>query len=203
MRCARRVNAGEIPGPKILFAGNIFPKGGHPVYLPPELQLPEAATPDEATQWTRRYFGMGLDGMKLFTGVYMGPDKPVVNMDVAIAKAAVDVAHAEGKAGIRPSAKQDRHGDGDRGRRRRDWRTSIPGEQGYSAEQLARFKSQGIALISDTFAVCKTIGLDRPLRRGWSQSGVNQLKAIFGQWRRRSVRDRRRLHHDLRHVARI
>ena len=39
---------------------------------------------------------MGLDGIKLFTGVYMG-DKPVVNMDVAIAKAAVDVAHAQGK----------------------------------------------------------------------------------------------------------
>ena len=92
----KRVNSGEILGPSILFAGNIFPKGGHPVYLPPELQLPEAATPEEAAQMTRMYFGMGLDGMKLFTGVYMG-DKPVVNMDVAIAKAAVDVAHAQGK----------------------------------------------------------------------------------------------------------
>ena len=30
----RRVDAGEIPGPKILLAGNMFPKGGHPVYLP-------------------------------------------------------------------------------------------------------------------------------------------------------------------------
>ena len=40
---------------------------------------------------------MGLDGIKLFTGAYKGEDKPVVNMDVAIAKAAVDVAHAQGK----------------------------------------------------------------------------------------------------------
>ena len=39
---------------------------------------------------------MGLDGIKLFTGAFMG-DKPVVNMDPAIAKAAVDVAHAQGK----------------------------------------------------------------------------------------------------------
>ena len=47
--------------------------------------------------------------MKLFTGVYKGEGKPVVNMDVAIAKAAVDVAHAAGKAGVRPSAKYSRY----------------------------------------------------------------------------------------------
>ena len=40
---------------------------------------------------------IGLDGIKLFTGAYKGEDKPVVNMDAAIAKAAVDVAHAQGK----------------------------------------------------------------------------------------------------------
>ena len=45
---------------------------------------------------SRSYLGIGLDGIKLFTGVYMG-EKPVVNMDVAIARAAVDVAHAQGK----------------------------------------------------------------------------------------------------------
>src|SRR5260221_7770313 len=44
----RRVDSGEVPGPHILLVGNIFPKGGHPVYLPPEMQLPEAATPNEA-----------------------------------------------------------------------------------------------------------------------------------------------------------
>src|ERR1700704_6228292 len=64
----RRVNAGEVLGPTILFAGNIFPKGGHPAYLPAELQLPEAATADEATQMSRNYFEIGLDGIKLFTG---------------------------------------------------------------------------------------------------------------------------------------
>ena len=81
----RRVNSGEVPGPNILFAGDIFPKGGHPVYLPAELQLPEVATADEAAQLSRSYLDMGLDGIKLFTGAYMG-DKPVVNMDVAIAR---------------------------------------------------------------------------------------------------------------------
>lgn len=172
----KRVESGEIPGPKILFAGSIFPKGGHPAYLPAELQLPEAATPDEATQLTRRYFGMGLDGMKLFTGVFMGPDKPVVNMDVAIAKASVDVAHAQGKpvfahpqnktgmetvitAGVDVLAH------------------IIPGEQGYSPEQLARFKAQGIALIPTLSLFAKTIG-GPALSARLTESGVKQVKAF-------------------------
>jgi imidazolonepropionase-like amidohydrolase len=58
----RRVESGEVPGPKILLAGVIFPKNGHPVYLPPEMQLPEAATPDEAAQMARDDLKMGLDG---------------------------------------------------------------------------------------------------------------------------------------------
>src|SRR3984885_6144952 len=37
----RRVEAGEVAGPQILMAGDIFPKGGHPVYLPAAMQLPE------------------------------------------------------------------------------------------------------------------------------------------------------------------
>jgi imidazolonepropionase-like amidohydrolase len=171
----KRVDSGEIPGPKILLAGNIFPKGGHPAYLPAELQLPEAATADEATQMSRNYFGIGLDGIKLFTGVYMG-EKPVVNMDVAIAKAAVDVAHAQGKpvfahpqnktgletvitAGVDVMAH------------------IIPGEQGYGPEQLARFKSQGTALTPTLSLFAKTIGGPAVGAR-LAESGVKQLKAF-------------------------
>src|SRR5882724_5781659 len=152
----RRVNSGEIPGPNILFAGNMFPKGGHPVYVPRDVPLPEVATPDEAAKLSRDYLGMGLDGIKLFTGSFMG-DKPVVNLDPAIAKASVDVAHAQGKpvfahpqnktgmetvitAGVDVLAH------------------IIPGEQGYSAEQLARFKAQAIALIPTLSLFAKTIG---------------------------------------------
>jgi hypothetical protein len=39
---------------------------------------------------------MGLDGVKLVTGAYMGT-RPVVNMDVPVAKAAVEIAHAQDK----------------------------------------------------------------------------------------------------------
>jgi imidazolonepropionase-like amidohydrolase len=147
----QRIRAGEVPGPNIFFAGSIFPKDGHPSYLPPEMQLPEAATPERAAQLARTYMQMGLDGVKLFTGSYKGEDKPVVNMDADIAKAAVDVAHAAGKpvfahpqntagidaviaAGVDVMAH------------------AVTRQTGYTAEQLAHFKRQNIALIP-TFSV--------------------------------------------------
>jgi imidazolonepropionase-like amidohydrolase len=171
----RRIYANEVAGPNIFLAGSIFPKGGHPVYLPAEVQLPEAATADEATQMARGYVGMGLDGVKLFTGAYMG-DKPVVNMDPAIAKAAVDVAHAQGKpvfahpqnrtgletvivAGVDVMAH------------------IIPGEPTYTAEQLARFKAQGTAL-TPTLALFSKVPGGPVLAARLVDSGVNQLKAF-------------------------
>ena len=50
----RRVNSGEVLGPTIFLAGSIFPNNGRPAYLPPEMQLPEAATP-EASELAREY----------------------------------------------------------------------------------------------------------------------------------------------------
>src|ERR1700737_1904053 len=141
----RRVNSGEVAGPNILLAGNIFPKGGHPVYLPAEMQLPEAATPDEAAQMARDDLRMGLDGMKLFTGAYMG-NRPVVNMDAAIAKAAVDVAHAQGKPVF--AHPQNRIGvDVVLAAGVDVLAHTVPTEPDYTPEQLGQFKSQGTALI--------------------------------------------------------
>ncbi|XIA62178.1 hypothetical protein ACFIOY_21255 [Bradyrhizobium sp. TZ2] len=84
----------------------------------------------------------------------MGDNKPVMNMDVAMAKAAVDVAHAQGKpvfahpqnvtgldtviaAGVDVLAH------------------IVPGQPGYSPEQLARLKSQGDRIDPDAFVVCE------------------------------------------------
>lgn len=169
----RRINSGEVPGPDIFLAGNMFPKGGHPVYVPREVALPEVATPEEAAQLSRQYLGMGEDGIKLFTGAFMG-DKPVVNMDPAIAKAAVDVAHAQGKpvfahpqnktgvetviaAGVDVLAH------------------TVPGEGGYTSEQLARFKSQGIALIP-TLSLFTTVVLDPNVTARIVAATVNELR---------------------------
>jgi imidazolonepropionase-like amidohydrolase len=140
----RRVYADEILGPNIFLAGSIFPKDGRPAYLP-DAQIPEAATPERATEMSKYYLQLGLDGIKLFTGSYKGEDKPVVNMDAAIAKAAVDVAHAQGKpvfahpqntAGIEAviAAGVDVMAH------------TVARQPGYPAEQLAGFKQQGTAL---------------------------------------------------------
>jgi imidazolonepropionase-like amidohydrolase len=171
----RRVKSGEIAGPDILLAGSIFPKSGHPVYLPPEAQLPQAATPEEAAGMAREALRTGLDGMKLFTGSFMG-SKPVVNMDPAVAKAAVDVAHAGGKpvfahpqnhvgvdTVIAAGADVLAH--------------TVAGAPVYSSEQLARFNSQGIALIP-TLSLWTTVVLDPAVAARLVETGVNQLKAF-------------------------
>jgi imidazolonepropionase-like amidohydrolase len=171
----RRINSGEIRGPNILLAGDIFPKGGHPVYLPAEIQLPEAATPDEAAQMARDDLRMGMDGMKLFTGVYMG-GKPVVNLDPAVAKAAVDVAHAQGKPVF--AHPQNRAGVETVISAGVDVMAHIvPGEPAYPAEQLARFKQQNIALIPTLSLFAKAVG-GPALGAMLAESGIKQLKAF-------------------------
>jgi imidazolonepropionase-like amidohydrolase len=169
----RRVNSGEVPGPSIRVAGNMFPKGGHPIYVPREVPLPEVATPDEAARQARYFLEIGDDGIKLFTGAFMG-DQPVVNMDPAIAKAAVEVAHAQGRpvfahpqnktgvetviaAGVDVLAH------------------TVPAEGGYTPEQLERFKSQRIALIP-TLSLFTTVVLDPGVTSRLVDTTVNQLK---------------------------
>ncbi|MCA6117168.1 amidohydrolase family protein [Bradyrhizobium sp. WSM 1738] len=172
----RRVNSGEVPGPDIYTAGSIFPRDGHPAYLPAEMKLPTASTPEEAAQWARTFNDVGLDGVKLFTGSFKGTGKPVVNMDPAIAKAAVDVAHAAGKpvfahpqnmagvdaviaAGVDIMAH------------------SAPGEPAYSPERLARFKQQGIALVP-TLSLFAKLPVAPEIAARLVETTVNQLKAF-------------------------
>jgi imidazolonepropionase-like amidohydrolase len=172
-----RVESGELPGPKILLAGDIFPKNGHPAYLPPEMQLPEAATPDEAAQMARDDLKMGDDGMKLFTGAYMG-DKPVVNMDTAIVKAAVDVAHAQAKPVFaHPQNKVGLDNAIDGGVDVLAHTIPSTGFH-YTREELARFKAQHTALIP-TLTLWTTIVNDPALTAQIVQAGVEQLKAFF------------------------
>jgi imidazolonepropionase-like amidohydrolase len=171
----RRIEAGEIRGPRILLAGSLFPKGGHPVYLPPEAQLPMAATPEEAAQMTRGYLQMGLDGLKLFTGSFMGP-KPVVNMDAGIAKAVADVAHAQGKFVF--AHPQNRAGvDVVLAARVNVLAHTIPSEPGYTPEQLSRFRSQGTALVP-TLALWTNVVRDPAITERLVAGGVAQLKAF-------------------------
>ena len=172
----RRVNAGEVLGPNIFLLGSIFPKDGHPAYLPAEMKLPEIADPDVSAQLARSYLGMGLDGIKLFTGSYKGEDKPVVNMDVAVAKAAVDVAHAQGKPVFaHPQNKTGVDTVIAAGVDVMAHTAPSPGYTQYTQEQLARFKSQGTALIP-TLSLYTTVVLDPNVTAQIIALTVNQLR---------------------------
>jgi imidazolonepropionase-like amidohydrolase len=172
----RRVNAGEVLGPNIFLLGSIFPKDGHPAYLPAEMKLPEIADPDVSAQLARSYLGMGLDGIKLFTGSFKGEDKPVVNMDVAVAKAAVDVAHAQGKPVFaHPQNKTGVDTVIAAGVDVMAHTAPGPGYTQYTSEQLARFKSQGTALIP-TLSLFTTVVLDPSVTAQITTITVNQLR---------------------------
>lgn len=171
-----RIEAGEIAGPQILMAGDIFPKGGHPVYLPAEMQLPEAASTQQADEMAHQYLKMGLDGIKLFTGSFMG-NKPVVNMDTAMVKAAVDVAHAQGKpvfahpqnyAGVDNALA----GGVD------VLAHTIPTEGHYTAAELSRMKQRRTALIP-TLTLWTTVVPDAATTEKLVAAGVDEVKSYF------------------------
>jgi len=175
MALRRRVYADEILGPNIFLVGSIFPQDGRPAYLP-NARIPEAATPERATEMARYYMKIGLDGIKLFTGSYKGEDKPVVNMDAAIAKAAVDVAHAQGKpvfahpqntAGIEAVIAANV-----------DVMAHTVGRQpGYPPEQLASFKQQGTAL-TPTLSLFAKLPLPPEIIARLVDNIVGQLKGF-------------------------
>jgi imidazolonepropionase-like amidohydrolase len=176
----RRINAGEVLGPNIFLLGGIFPKNGHPAYLPAEMKLPETDLPDQSAQWARSFLDMGLDGVKLFTGSFKGEDKPVVNMDVAVAKAAVDVAHAQGKPVFaHPQNKAGVDTVIAAGVDVMAHTTPSPDSIQYTSEQLARFKSQGTALIP-TLSLFTTVVLDPNVTAQITAATVNQLRQFSG-----------------------
>lgn len=98
----RRVETGEIAGPRIFTAGiPIFPAHALPYYLadlPPDLKakMAQPDTPAEAVAFVEKNRAAGADLVKLFTGSIVHPDQ-IVPMQVGIARAAVDQAHKDGQ----------------------------------------------------------------------------------------------------------
>jgi len=172
----RRIETGEVPGPEILMAGAIFPKNGHPVYISPKMQLPEVATPQEAEHLAQQYMGMHLDGIKLFTGAFMG-DKPVINMDTAIVKAAVNVAHTGGKPVF---AHPQNHTGVDNALAGgvNILAHTIPTEEGFTDDELAKMKYQHTALIP-TLTLWTTVVPDPAVQEKLVGAGVAELKSYF------------------------
>ena len=99
----RRIEHGELPGPKSYTAGAAqYPPNGIPYYLRDSLPrwllwfLPQPATPAAAAKDEERNIAAGADILKLFTGSYIARGQ-VLPMPLANAQAAVAVAHAQGQ----------------------------------------------------------------------------------------------------------
>jgi imidazolonepropionase-like amidohydrolase len=99
----RRIESGEVAGPRILTAGApLYPPQGIPYYVKDTLpaavvaQLPQPATAAEAVAVVRRDLALGTDLVKLFTGSIVSRTE-VLPMPVAIAAAAVAEVHRAGK----------------------------------------------------------------------------------------------------------
>lgn len=184
----KRVDSGELPGPKIYTtAGAIYPENGIPVYIPPALasQLKpfEAATPADAARLAKQSLAMGGDGIKLFTGAIMGHGK-VTPMPTDVARAAVDVAHAAGKPVF---AHPSNHVGTDNALAAGVdvLAHTIPDEEsGWTAGELARMKAQHTRLIP-TLTLWE-VELEKQHasaedERQFVQSGVNDLKSYFDE----------------------
>jgi imidazolonepropionase-like amidohydrolase len=98
----RRIESGEVLGPRIYTAGSgLFPPHAIPYYvkdMPPEklAQLPQPDTPARAAEDVRKNIAAGSDIVKLFTGSIVAPGH-IVPMPLAIAKAAAAAGHEHGQ----------------------------------------------------------------------------------------------------------
>ena len=99
----RRIESGEVPGPRILTAGSpLYPPNGVPYYVkstfPPDVvkMLAQPTTPAQAVQQVDEHIAQGADVIKLFTGSWVARGQ-VVTMPLDVANAAVNEAHKKGK----------------------------------------------------------------------------------------------------------
>ena len=172
----KRINSGEVLGPTIFLAGSIFPKDGRPEYLPPEMQLPMVATPEEARQLAERYMQMGARRHQAVHRFVQGRGQAGGKHGSATAKAAVDVAHAAGKpvfahpqntAGVEAviAAGVDVMAH------------TVTRQPGYPPEQLARFKQQNIAL-TPTLSLFAKLPIPPEIVARVVDNVVSQLKAF-------------------------
>lgn len=95
----RRIDAGELRGPRILTVGEpvwaIEPVYVRDFFQQNHIQMPGTQTPEQGVALVRDHAAKGADGIKLFAVSDQGAAKGTV-LPLAIAKAAVDEAHRHG-----------------------------------------------------------------------------------------------------------
>lgn len=93
----RRIDAGEILGPRIVLAsGSFVPVGGSPYYILP-VRLPELADATQARTLVDGVLGnRDIEAIKLFTGSWATRES-IVAMPTDVVRAAADAAHRQGR----------------------------------------------------------------------------------------------------------
>jgi imidazolonepropionase-like amidohydrolase len=97
----RRIERGEVRGPRILTVGEPFwGKGGTPIYVQDFLRtnhidIPDVESTAQAAERVRRQIHDGADGIKIFAGSVEA--NGILIMPLDLAKAIVDEAHRAGK----------------------------------------------------------------------------------------------------------
>ena len=183
----KRVNTGEVPGPKIYTtAGAIYPENGIPVYIPkdlvPVMKPFEAATPADASRLARQSLAEGGDGIKVFAGAIVGHGK-VLPMPVDVIRAAVDVAHAADKPVF---AHPSNHAGTDNALAGGVdvLAHTIPMEKDWTPEELRLMKQQHVAL-TPTLSLFpdeeRRIGGTKQDEEAVLTVAVGQLKTYFDQ----------------------
>ncbi len=101
---ARRIEAGELPGPRILSVDlPFYPVDGTPIYVRefvashPGMPSAEVGDAGQAQARARAQLAAGADGVKLFTGAIVGGETGVIPMRPSVARAVVEEAKAAGK----------------------------------------------------------------------------------------------------------
>jgi imidazolonepropionase-like amidohydrolase len=178
----RRIEGGELRGPRILTVGEPI-WTIEPVYVRDflkenRIEIPNTDTSEKAIALVRGHCAKGADGIKLFTGSYQGMGKVAV-LPLPVAKAAVDEAHRH-KIPVFAHP-QDVEG------------TNVAIESGvdvlahtiaqappWTAEFIARLKRANIALIPTLglfdYEVRKEQSSDED-REGWISKMVAELRA--------------------------
>jgi len=97
----RRIERGEVRGPRILTVGEPFwMKGGTPIYVRPFLEsnhidIPEVGSATQATERVRQQIHLGADGIKIFANSI--EQDGILTMPLDLARAIVAEAHRAGK----------------------------------------------------------------------------------------------------------
>jgi imidazolonepropionase-like amidohydrolase len=180
-RLLDRIEAGEIPGPRIRSTGEIlFPKGGVPeprildVTGTTRIQLPEVQETAEASAAAKKLLDAGTDGIKVYAASL---GRPTVLLPQSAIEAAAHEAHARGKpvfahpqnrAGLMAAVQ----GGAD------ILAHSIPNAGQLDDATIARMKNKNIAVIPTLKLWSYELQSDRASQREqFVKAGVDQLRS--------------------------